>query len=153
MRANSKVLSMAMAQTQTEHTKSPTMSASAIQWACKNRWISDRFDDVRPDATDGAMSPGLMSARVMGRPLQRSSQQLARPPAKTGTMTGIARIGAGTKGHKAAASRAPTNSRNFARTRTGPATGQTEIPAKLVQTRAQHRPSVPNEARLCLMGG
>src|SRR4029077_6119460 len=59
----------------------------------------------------------------------------------------------GPKGIKAAASRAPTKSRNFVRTRAGPATGKTEFLAKLVQTRAQHRASGPNEARLCLMGG
>src|ERR1700733_12318062 len=73
MRANSMVLSMAMAQTQTEHTRSPTMTDSTIQWACQNRWNSDRFDDVN-GATDWAMSP-----EFMGRPFHRSG----RPTAKT----------------------------------------------------------------------
>src|SRR5271169_4210795 len=76
MRENSMVLSMAMAQTQTEHTNSPTMTDSTIQWACQNRWNSDRFDDVN-GATDCAMSPGFME-----RPFQRFGQPTARTAAK-----------------------------------------------------------------------
>ena len=73
---NSMVLSMAIAQTQTEQTSSPTMTALTIQWACQNRWNSDRFDDVN-GATDCAMSPGFME-----RPFQRSGRPTAKTAAK-----------------------------------------------------------------------
>src|SRR5579862_5030320 len=147
MRLNNMVLSMAMAQTQTEQISSPTITVSTIQWACQNRWNSDRLDDVN-GATDCAMSPAFMgvpfrSGRANKRPRPQPNRHHDRHSAPA----------SGPKGLKAAASRAPTKSRNFVRTRAGPATGKTEFLAKLVQTRAPHRSSEPNEARLCLMGG
>src|SRR6202162_4529116 len=77
MRENSMVLSMAMAQTQTEHTRSPTIIDLTIQRACQNKWNSDRLDDVN-GATDCAMSPGFME-----RPFQRAG----RPTAKNRNQT------------------------------------------------------------------
>ena len=76
MRENSSVLSMAMAQTQTEQINSPTITLSTIQWACQNRWNSERLLDVK-GATYCAMSAGFMK-RVLSavretRPLAGAS--------------------------------------------------------------------------------
>jgi len=49
--------------------------------------------------------------------------------------------------------RAPTKTLIFRKDPAGPATGRTEIIAKLVQTRAHHRSFASNEARLSLMRG
>ena len=51
---------MAIAHTQTEQTISPAITDSTIQWACQNRWNSDRLEDVS-GATDEEMSAGFMS--------------------------------------------------------------------------------------------
>ena len=59
VRAKSTVLSMAMAQTQTEQTSSPIMTALTIQWACQNRVSSERSEDVS-GSTDCATSAGFM---------------------------------------------------------------------------------------------
>ena len=51
---------MAMAQTQTEQTSSPTMTALTIQWACQNSVNSERSDDVS-GSTDCATSAGFFT--------------------------------------------------------------------------------------------
>src|SRR5262249_61854729 len=65
-RANNSVLSIAIAQTQTEQTTRPAITDSTIQWACKNRWNRERLDDVS-GATDDAMSAGFIE-RPLSRP-------------------------------------------------------------------------------------
>ena len=52
---------MAIAQTQTEQTISPIITVLTSQWACQNRWNSDRSEDVNGKA-DGTMSAGFMGA-------------------------------------------------------------------------------------------
>ena len=52
-------MSIAIAQTQTEHTSSPTMTALTIQWACQNSVNSERSEEVS-GSTDCATSAGFM---------------------------------------------------------------------------------------------
>ena len=59
VRVNSTVLSMAIAQTQTEHTSRPIMTALTIQWACQNSVNSERSEEVS-GSTDCATSAGFM---------------------------------------------------------------------------------------------
>src|SRR5271163_943702 len=111
---------MAMAQTQTEHTNSPAITDSTIQWACQNRWKSERLDDVN-GATDDAMSVGFM-----GRPFGGPAKSGPEPRPRLGPRFWPDRVAlrAGTKeSGPAAASRAPTKTRNFAWTRASPITG------------------------------
>src|SRR5690242_6173777 len=61
MRVNNTVLSIAIAQTQTEQTINPSITVLTSQWACQNRWNSDRSEDVNGNA-DGTMSAGFMGA-------------------------------------------------------------------------------------------
>ena len=72
MRANSKVLSMAIAQTHTEQTIRPTITVLTSQWACQNRWNSDRSEDVNGRA-DAVMSAGFMGASFL-RPTRPMGQ-------------------------------------------------------------------------------
>ena len=50
MRANKNVLSIAIAQTQTEQTIRPVITVLTSQWACQNRWNSDRSEEVNGKA-------------------------------------------------------------------------------------------------------
>src|SRR6516164_7180500 len=80
-RANNSVLSMAIFHTQTEQTSSPTITDSTIQWACQNRWNSERLEDVS-GATDEEMSAGFMSV-----PWSVPSGDPGRTAPRTGTKT------------------------------------------------------------------
>src|SRR5664279_621444 len=53
------ILSIAIAQTQTEQASSPSMTAFTIQWACRNSAISDTSVDVSGRA-DCATSAGFI---------------------------------------------------------------------------------------------
>ena len=44
-----KILSIAIAQTQTEQANSPSMTAFTTQWACRNRAISDTSAETNGD--------------------------------------------------------------------------------------------------------
>ena len=127
---------MAIAQTQTEQTIRPHITVLTSQWDCQNRWNSDRSEEVNGKA-DAEMSAGFMGASF-----RRSDRAMTER-----------RAGAGTKGSSQPHHARRPRPENFARTQAGPATGRTEIIAKLVQTRAQHRSFAPNEARLCLTRG
>src|ERR1700682_4350817 len=48
-----------MAQTQTEHASSPTMTVLTIQWACQNSVNKERSDEVS-GSTDCATSAGFI---------------------------------------------------------------------------------------------
>src|SRR5665647_2303471 len=61
VRLNRTVLSIAIAQTQTEHTSSPTITVLTIQWACQKSVNSERSDEVS-GSTDCATSAGFMGA-------------------------------------------------------------------------------------------
>ena len=67
VRAKSTVLSMAIAQTQTEQISSPTMTALTIQWACQNNVNSERSEDVS-GSTDCATSAGFMGTSFPRKP-------------------------------------------------------------------------------------
>src|SRR5579872_6117062 len=99
VRANSTVLSMAIAQTHTEQNKSPIMTDLTIQWACQNSVKSERSDDVS-GSTDCATSAGFMGTsfslsgfagqnrrgaqlRTKGRAGQHRSRVAQTPFAKT----------------------------------------------------------------------
>jgi hypothetical protein len=47
-RMRAKVLSIAIAQTQTEQIKSPSMTPCTIQWAFQNKLQSESSEDARP---------------------------------------------------------------------------------------------------------
>src|SRR3974390_1100686 len=80
-RENSTVLSIAIAQTHTEQTKSPIITALTIQCACQNSVNSERSEEVS-GSTDCATSAGFMgtSFRIRsqwarpGPPFQRSAE-------------------------------------------------------------------------------
>src|SRR6185437_2382376 len=95
---NSRDLLSAIAQTQTEVTRSPAITSLTIQWACQNSVTSSRLDeDIR-------------------RPLRVvQCGRIAPPPGRSGRICTVLRRDLKLKG-QAAASRAPTTTRNFART-------------------------------------
>src|SRR5690349_18639217 len=124
MRVNNRVLSIAIAQTQTEQTISPIITVLTSQWACQNRWNSDRSEDVNGKA-DGTMSAGFMGASFPRSGLAQSrdlghvrdhagawTKRVIEPPAKP--------------------ARRPDP--KFTRTQAGPATGRT----------GNHRQTCPN---------
>src|SRR6185369_15047592 len=55
-----KILSIAIAQTQTEQANSPSMTVFTTQWACRNKAISDTSAETNGKAA-GATSAGFMS--------------------------------------------------------------------------------------------
>src|SRR5208282_2583645 len=92
MRENSLVLLTTMAQTQTEQMISPTVTVLTTQWACQNRWNSERSEDVNGKA-DGTMSAGFMGASF-----RRSDRGHDRSGALApGTNTGPAALRAPTR--------------------------------------------------------
>src|SRR5665213_1573335 len=72
---------MAMAQTQTEQTISPTITSLTIQWACQNSVNSERSEEVS-GSTDCATSAGFMRhvlwAVRAGLPARRQNVQTTR---------------------------------------------------------------------------
>src|ERR1700729_3632234 len=91
---------MAMAHTQTEHSNSPAITDLTIQWACRNRCSSDRFDDVSP-----GVSVDTMSARVVARVMGVLSA-LRPTQGRTAAMTGARALGRDQRAEQAAASSA-----------------------------------------------
>ena len=61
VRAYRRILSIAIAQTQTEQASSPSMTAFTTQWACRNSAISETSVDASGKA-DCATSAGFMSS-------------------------------------------------------------------------------------------
>src|SRR6185312_11927713 len=67
-RANSMVLSMAIAHTHTEHMSSPLMTVLTSQCACQNRWKSDKSEEVNGKADV------VRSAAFIGASFQQSAR-------------------------------------------------------------------------------
>src|ERR1022692_2738243 len=83
VRVNSTVLSIAIAQTQIEQIKSPTMTALTIQWACQNSVNSERSEEVS-GSTDCATSAGFMGTSFSLDPaLEALARDLFRKPVST----------------------------------------------------------------------
>src|SRR5437870_1633057 len=61
MRANRKVLSIAIAQTQTEQIISPSITAFTSQCACQNRLNSDRSEELSPGTGRSVGFIGILS--------------------------------------------------------------------------------------------
>src|SRR5258707_7397972 len=67
VRGYSNILPIAIAQTQTEQARSPSMTAFTIQWACRNNAISDTSLDAigKADcATSAGFISGILSTQV-----------------------------------------------------------------------------------------
>ncbi len=73
------VLSMTIAQTQTEQETSPIITALTSQWACQNKWNSDRSEELNGMA-DAEMSAGFMGAsfRQSSRAYDRAARECSR---------------------------------------------------------------------------
>src|SRR4030088_471967 len=70
------ILSIAIAQTQTEQASSPSMTALTIQWACRNSAISDTSVDASGNA-DWATSAGFISGILSTQASQVLREQMA----------------------------------------------------------------------------
>jgi hypothetical protein len=70
------ILSIAIAQTQTEQAKSPSMTDFTIQWACRNSAISETSLDASGKA-DCATSAGFISGILSTQVSQIVREQIA----------------------------------------------------------------------------
>ncbi len=119
VRLNSTILSMAIAQTQTEHTSSPSITALTTQWACQNSVNSERSEDVS-GSTDCATSAGFISTSF-----SLSGQTGAAHVVDSSSAAGISLTRTTESLAKISSVQSPV--------------GPDEIPAKLGQTRALKR--------------